>query len=543
MQASGFYFFKHCFLSIQPAPEGASFLNMKSSLQSAIRPALNGPNAVPKFLLVIAAVFSGCNLLNLLFWYHPDSLPMGATGGVWTALAYDFSQGIFYRPVFDDFGYGGTRYLFLFFTLHGILIRIFHDPVLTGFSLVLISALALNAGIFFLLRQLKLQALESAAFSILTTVCISYQLLTLEIMGEFLSCALNVFGMVFAIRHFKKGSSSTLILSVLCFSASFLTKFSSIAGLTAVCYYFFLHRQSRVAFRLLAGTAVVILTSLAIAYWTSDGRILSSFMAFADGPANWNYFYKFPFWFAMLLLRDPFFLLIFSFALLLICKDESPVRESFPKIYFFISLGMTLFIFTSPGTDYNHLLDLIVASILVLGTQFQNKLYPQKIWNGLFGLLSIGLVFTWLPGTISIQKFMEAHGGKPTRHVVEQLIQKIDAGSTRVLSENPLIPILMNQRPIVLDAFALRRLSLTHPEVLSDFNDKLKSHYFNAIILMDFSGDPEPKIFNALESHTSPGVERFYGGVHFPADFLGLLKENYLLGEVMKPFVLFFPKK
>jgi hypothetical protein len=468
---------------------------------------------------------------------------MGATGGVWTALAYDFSKGIFYRPVFDDFGYGGTRYLFLFFALHGILIRIFNDPVLTGFSLVLISAAFLNLGIYFLLRQLKLQELLSAAFSILTTVCITYQLLTLEIMGEFFSCALNVWGIVFALKLLKKDSSLFLILSALCFAGSFLTKFSSLTGLTAVCMYLWMQGRSRPLFQLITGTGCLILASLWIAYTMSDGRILSSFMSFGQGPANWGYFFKFPLWFLMQLSRDPFFFLLFGFTLFFIFREQIPLRESFPKIYFFITLGFTLVVLTSPGTDYNHLLDLIVASIMVLGIQFHNQACSPRIWNILFFLLTAGLIFTWLPGTISIQKFMEAKGGKPTRQIVEGVIEGIENRPGNILSENPLVPVLMNRRPVLLDAFALRRLSLTRPEILGDFTRKMENKFFGAVVLMDFSGAPETEIQNSLENHFAPGAKRFYGGVHFPPDFLTLLNENYSLGFLTKPFVVFFPKK
>ncbi len=515
---------------------------MKFSLQSIFSSERHGPFQYSRYLLGIAATFSFFNLIFLLVWYHPDAIPMGATGGVWTALAYDFSKGIFYRPVFDDFGYGGTRYLFLFFTLHGILIRIFNDPVLTGFSLVLVSAVSLNLGIYFLFRQLKLQVFLSTAFSILTTVCITYQLLTLEIMGEFLSCALNVFGIVFALKLLKKDSSLFLILSALGFAGSFLTKFSSLMGLTAVCIYLWMHQRSRTMFQLITGTGCLILGALWVSYEVSDGRILSSFMSFGQGPVHWDYFFKFPLWFLMQLGRDPFFLLLFGFTLYFVFRDQTPLRESFPKFYFFIVLGFTLFILTSPGTDYNHMLDLIVACILVLGIQFHKHACSPRIWNSLFLLLTAGLIFTWLPGTISIKKFMQAGGGKPTRHTVERVIAGLGKDPEYILSENPLVPILMNQRPVLLDAFALRRLSLTRPEILRDFSQKMENKIFQSVILMDFSGVPESEIQSAMENHFVLGAKKFYGGVHFPPDFLTLLKENYSLGFMEKPFVVFFPK-
>ncbi len=516
---------------------------MKPDTSPQISPFPLTPGDFFDLLLAIAGVLSLLNLLSLWIWYHPDSLPIGATGGVWTALAYDFSQGIFYRPVFDEFGYGGTRYLFLFFMLHGLLISLFHDPVLTGFSLVLFSAVLLNVGIFALLRKMDLRPIVSAAFSLIMTASISYQLVTLEIMGEFLACALNIWGVVCALHYSQKKSNLVLLFSALCFAGSFLAKFSSLAGLTAVCFYFWTHGQLRLAIRLLIGTGSIILLSLLVAYGLSEGEILTSFIVFGEGPTNWQYALKFPIWFSILMFRDPFFLLIFCFAVFFIFKNRRLFWKSFPNLYFIVSLAFTLFILTSPGTDYNHFLDLIGASVLVLGTHYQSDLTSRKAIGVLSGLLAVGLVFTWLPGTISIKKFMESHGGKPSRKLAEQVIEALGAKNGNILSENPLIPILMNQRPKMLDAFSLRRLSLTRPEIQKDFTQKMESRYFDTVVLLDFSGAPESEMMNAIETHDSLGVDRFYGEVHFPPNFLPLLKKNYSLKSIIRPYVLFSPRK
>ena len=515
---------------------------MKSDIPSQSDATPARPLSLADWLLSITAGLSLINLLGLWFWYYPGSVPIGATGGVWTALAYDFSKGIFYRPVFDDFGYGGTRYLFLFFILHGTLMRILHDPVIAGNVLVLGSAVLLSAGIYALLRRLGLRLLHAAACSALTTISISYQLVTLEIMGEFLACALNIWGVVFAVHYWQKKTNSFLIFSALCFAGSFLTKFSSLTGLTAVCLYFLLQKQYRPIFKLLAWTGSVVLFSLLVAYRASEGRMVDAFLAFGEGPPDWNYAFKFSLWFFMLLLRDPFLFLMFGFALFFIFKNKNPAWASFQKIYFFVTLAFTLIILTSRGTDYNHLLDLIVASVLILGGQMHKAVNSEKTVSVLFGVLIAGLIFTWLPGTISIKQFMQSHGGKPSREKMEQVIEKLGPQEINILSENPLIPILMGRRPEMLDAFALRRLSLAHPEIQKDFAGKLENQYFGAVILLDFSGAPQSEILQAMAKHSSPGAGSFYGGVHFPPGFLALLQERYTLGFVTSPYVVFFPK-
>src|SRR5438445_1631615 len=83
----------------------------------------------------------------LIIWYWPGSLPQDNASGVWTALAEDFARGIFYRPTTDAFGFGGTRYMPLFFGLHAGLIRLSVDPVTAGMALSLVSALAFDLAV------------------------------------------------------------------------------------------------------------------------------------------------------------------------------------------------------------------------------------------------------------------------------------------------------------------------------------------------------------------------------------------------------------
>src|SRR5207244_5186378 len=77
--------------------------------------------------------------IALMAWYWPGSLPQDSSSGVWTALAQDFAHGVFYRPTADTFGFGGTRYMPMFFVLHGSLIRLSLDPVAAGLILTVAS--------------------------------------------------------------------------------------------------------------------------------------------------------------------------------------------------------------------------------------------------------------------------------------------------------------------------------------------------------------------------------------------------------------------
>ena len=74
--------------------------------------------------------------------------------GVWTSLAMDMADGLSYRPLVGEGGYGGTRYFPLHFLLHAALIKWGEDPVNSGYFLAIASAVALLFGVYFLLRGL-----------------------------------------------------------------------------------------------------------------------------------------------------------------------------------------------------------------------------------------------------------------------------------------------------------------------------------------------------------------------------------------------------
>ena len=105
-----------------------------------------------------------------------------------------------------------------------------------------------------------------------------------------------------------------------------------------------------------------------------------------------------------------------------------------------------------------------------------------------------------------------------------------------------MVPLLMGQYPFVMDAFSLRVIAKKSPEVQADFTRKIENHFFEAIVLLDWSGAPLDQLEDAMEKHSSLGVDRFYGEVHFPPGFLDLMKKHYFLSFVKRPYVVYEPK-
>jgi len=492
--------------------------------------------------LWIAGVIGLCSLLFLILWFWRGAIPSGITSGVWAALANDFAEGVLYRPVFDESGYGGTRYMPLFFVLYGSLISLFHDPVTAGFSLSLATLVFLDLGIYFLLREIETPKSIAVPLTFLVHASISLQLLTLETRGDFLASGMNVWGILLALKHLRTHSWGILTLSVLCFVGALFTKFTTIGGLAVLAFYFLIQEKRSSAFYLTGLTTVSTLALLWGINELSQGNALASFQACILGGFNFDYALKTPLWFISVAIQDPFFLALLCLAVYLMTRIKPGHWKSFVPLYFGWTLISTFAIFSSPGTDGNHLIDLLIASILVLALQFQKDEKFSKAYNFCFLFLIVGNLFMAIPGTISIKDHIEPIG-RPTRDTIRAIAEELGPKRKNLLSENPLIPLLMGQRPIVMDPFSLRIIAQKFPEVRADFIHKIENHFFGAIVLLDWSSAPLDQLENAMAEHSSLGVDRFYGEVHFPPGFLDLMKKYYFLSFVKRPYVVYEPKK
>jgi len=493
------------------------------------------------YSLWIAGLTAFSGSVFLLVWFLPGAIPSGNTSGVWAALAHDFANGVFYRPVFSEYGYGGTRYMPLFFVLHGKLIALFHDPVITGFALTLFSGLVLDIGIYALLLCLGVKSRVAFPCALLAHASISFQLITLEIRCDFLASALNIWGILFALRYEKRPSEIKLVFSALAFAGAFMTKFTTVAGLISIILYFLVRGQKGKATRLVIYTVVMTGSSLIWVHMASIGSAVESFKACATGGINLIYAMRSPLWFATATVQDPFFLIILIMALFLFFKSYRNLLSTFPYLYFIVTFITTIGIFASPGTDSNHLIDLLNGSILVMAVHFGRPGSYDKVFNGVFGTIAALILLSWLPWTPSIKAHI-SRVGRPTRNTVDYLNNHLGIRAKTVLSENPLLPILFGSHPMVMDCFSLRLVAAHSREIHADFEKKIETCFFQAIILLDWSGAPQDRLEYAMEHHSSLGVDRFYGEVHFPPGFWRLLKRNYYMSLVKRPYVIYEPR-
>ena len=477
----------------------------------------------------------------LMLWYWPGSLPEDNASGVWTALAQDLARGVFYRPPADAFGFGGTRYMPLFFVLHAGLIRLAVDPVVAGLILTIASVLLFDLGILFVLRELGVEWSLALPLAVLAHAAIAFQVLTLQVKGDFLAAALVLWGVYFGLRVARRFAPLEFGLCVIALLAAFLTKFTALGGAMAVCGWLSFRGRARLALALAGTLGALVLASVAFIDWASAGRAFASFAAVAGGGSRPGYALGAPLWFVLIAAQDPVFVVIVGVACAYAVARLRDGEWGFPVMYFLFTAALTVLIFTSPGTDTNHFLDLLAASTLLLGAELAARPERARVAATLPGLLAVLTLGSFLPGMMSVKSVIEK-SGKPERWEIGAIAARLGPEAHDLLSENPIVPIMLGQRPRVLDPFTLRLLAAEHAEIATDFARRMATHSFGAVILVDFTSSDRRHLPAALKACTASDGARCYGGVVFPAGFLRQLERDYVLSFVERPFVVYTPR-
>ncbi|HEX9105752.1 MAG TPA: hypothetical protein VF832_00955, partial [Longimicrobiales bacterium] len=412
---------------------------------------------------------------SLLVWgwlvscYWPARMPYDATSGVWTALADDWAHGVLYRPLHGALGYGGTRYMPLYFVLQGTLMRVGAGPVAAGAALTAASLVLFLAGTYAVLRALGVARARAAGHALLLPGFVSVQLLTLATRGDLLASALVLWGLQGVLRNRDGRAAGAWTLA-------FATKLTAVWAPLLLVGWLLLRGERRRAGRLLAlvvGGVALVAGSTVLA---SDGRVLAAFAAVAAGGSSWRDALAAPWRLLYSARLDPFFLAVAGVALVLAARRLGRAGRDLPSLWAAGALLSSVLIFTTAGADWNHVLDLLTAAVLLLALE------ARPLEATLLALLfAAAQLLSQLPGMPAARHYFEAHG-RPSVAALERSARRIPPGRP-LLSQDPLFPLLRSERPEVSDAFSLRLLAARDGGIAREFSRKLHDHYYGAVIL------------------------------------------------------------
>jgi hypothetical protein len=484
-------------------------------------------NPWPRFTLAslwACTLLGLASALDLFLWYWPDGLFQYDTAGIYCALAWDTAQGQFYRPLLSPEGYGGTRYMPLFFVVHAGLIRVFGDPVWTGWIWLQASVGLAVTALVALLRQQGLPwkaAVPLGGWLLATAI---YQETSLELRCDYLAAGLVAWALWWLRRGAWRVTAGLLALA-------FFTKLTCLYALLVAAAWLYSTGRPRLAAGLMVAVSALCLLGLALAESLSGGNFSQAFLATADGGGLRLSAPR-----AMLsyLSRDPFMCAAAALLLLqLAVPGLRPHPDRLVRYYLVGAWGITLVIFSSPGIGLNHHVETHLATLFALGS---NSRPPSRKTLGLLGWTLAALWWAQLVGFLPSRRAITEREGHSTRATLRDIERRYLPAGIRYLAVNPLVPVLRDERAFVLDVFNLNHFVARHHPVGLDFERRIAAREFQVILLT--------RKWVPLERDYPPGdpeLNRHQDALWNTQRQLAFVRKHYRMVEVRRPWIVLLP--
>jgi hypothetical protein len=411
-----------------------------------------------------------------------------------------------------------------------MLIRLGLSPFAAGYALSVTWTVLLIGGIFTFLRRAGAGWPLAAAGALLPMATAATYNGLADIRGDVLPAALNLWGLALCLPRQTPAAQPDpnpvfapvwpAILFVLAFAAKITTIFGAVAAVAALLLNGRRKEASRLALPTVIGYALV----LAGIYFATGGRIVEIFRACAAGGGGIKYFVQSPVWMTShYLAQDPigFVLFVLAFGGLVGLLATNGTWRELPSIALLSTLAMTLFIFGSPGTSFNHFIDLDVIAVIFLLVQAIRRRLPGGF------MLSVLSGIAIVAAVQHLDAYRDAAADSRRREMVRAVAAAGDPAAGPILAEDPLIPLVAGARPYVLDSWMLRLIADKNPAVMQRLASELRDHKFRAVVLLY---DPMTAGGKFLEARV------------FGTGFVKPLLENYELTETAGRFRVYRPK-
>ncbi len=447
-------------------------------------------------------------------------------GGIWLALGRDLADGVFYRHLISDAGYGGTRYFPLFFIVIASFMKAGAGVLAAGWLTSAVAALVLVTGMFRLVRALGGDRRLAGVFAAAAIAPYFVQQTLFEVRADVLAAALNVWGLAFVLPEWganpaERGANLTPARraqptwSVLCFTLALATKVTSVAIPLAIVLAMFVAGRRKLALGVVWRLAVGAALFLAFVWWASDGRAMASWRAtmFAGSDANVML--------GTLLAGDVLRLVLYSRLLVAlfvaivvalvmaaVLAARSSARQGaddwgallVPFALFAGASFSTVVALSSPGTvPSNHVVEWIEIGLVVLAFLACTR---PAMTRGLAIVAGVFVLWASAQDVRAARALWNDEAAAGGAAQMQALVAQVAAAPGPVLSESPTWPLLAGQRAYLLDPFALRVVMQSRPDIERDLLDKIDRHAFPMVI---FEVDPATDAGRRFYEHVNFG--------------------------------------
>jgi hypothetical protein len=460
------------------------------------------------------AIWFGVGASNLLTWQWvtPGVGDPTHPTGTWMTLASSLLDGIFYPPLFQDGFYGGTRYAPLQIAMLAAATRLIGDVLIAANLLAVATGALLLITVVTLLRRAGIGwPLALAGTALVGSSEAAMYMLVFR--GDALPAALQLGALLAASRPAPRRAALAGIACALAVAA----KTSAVWGIGAVVVWLLWRRCWRDAAIAVAAASSVTLALFLVFEWWSDGRMSTNLFAltFSElgtpglGPLDKIILFS---------KNIPWLWLLTPFALEEIWRALTGRLSSHELIFgcqiaLLFAFPVLLITLADAGGWVNHVIDVLVILTALGMAGIQRLLVIARPMAP--AVLLIPIVAVVLGSSIYLMP-LAAETLKPRiegirAHRYPGGYRSFMLDHNHVLSDNPAIPLLAGQRPVVLDAFMLRTIDLPGINVRQDLARRILTCEFDAIVLFTASRE----------------YKNSWGNLHFGTEILDALIARY----------------
>jgi hypothetical protein len=488
-----------------------------------------------RLALGAAALVVAGSYLALAVSHLKDRFQVNFVSGVYAALAVHLNEGSFYPELYDGEHYAGTRYMPLPFVLHAGLARLTGEYLFSGKLLTLALALILYGQLYAILRRLGCRPVVAAALPALVPVSNTGFLACMTIRGDLLPVVLQLSALLTA-----TGGQSTrraVWAGALC-ALAVLSKMTGAWAIPAIACWFAV-RDRRRAVVFVGSAAGLLALSLTGLHFLTHGRMLENFRSLSAAGVRG----------IVPILLSPLLLLwrlsgggvpTAFLVPVLVVECTRAVRRRDCTLYhlaLFFCLPGLLLIYADMGAAYNHLLDLVVLAVPLLGRLWQALPSTEDALGGLRAVLAVAVVWVLYVSWANLMVFplrdvFDLVRGQETaaRQTACPLAECVGSDE-RVLSEDPWVPIARGQVPVLLDPFVIARMQQAHPEMTADLVRRIEAGTFDKIVLLQALDARNPHDRYAWEDR------------HFGKPVVEAMRTHYRLQARAEGYYIYVPDR
>jgi hypothetical protein len=425
-----------------------------------------------------------------------DTYFLNNNSGHRMALARSLNAGVLYPPLYDGRNYGGTRIMPLSILLHGSAAKLTGEYVMSGRLLSCFILLVLAVVIFRVLRDLQCPSSIAAilsAFVLITEP--GYRVGFSALVADGLAVLLQLLA-VWSVTAYRRRTG--IVISAALSALAFMTKFSALWAPMAVATW--LTMRKRNGLWLFTSTYVVLVATLIGAVGVvSAGRFFENVFGLSLGGIDGI---RAALHSPTLLIRTlygntPALWALVPLVVLGLAINLALGEASIYDISLIWHIPLLLLIFADIGAGDNHLLDLAVLSVLVIGhassslsRALDERPAVTRQWRSqrLTVVQTVVVLFAlWITTTHLVVLVPDVYtamaaltaGGNANHPPLEGRITAHDT----ILSEDPYVPVALGQVPVVTDAFMLLRIGKRHPDAVRALIERIDAREFNFVIL------------------------------------------------------------